>query len=124
MLAEVTADAAANGRDIPARAVAYLCRNLGASVSVEELADAVHVSRRTLHRAIVGALGCTPSELITAVRMREAERLLTVEDRLVKQVADDLGFASIPHFSRTFKRFHGYNPSEASRRSAIRAPTQ
>ena len=104
-------------RDLPGRAVAFLCRNLASRVTVEQLAAALFVSRRTLHRVIVDRLGCVPTELIAVVRMREAERLLTIEGRLVKQVADDLGFVSVPHFSRSFKRFYGYAPSEAARLS-------
>lgn len=99
-------------RDLASRAIAFLYRKLGENVSVSQLAADLHVSRRTLARQLAAALSCTPSELIVAVRMREAQRLLLVERQRVKEVAYSVGFASIPHFSRTFKRYFGCAPSE------------
>ena len=101
-------------RDVPTRAIAHVYHHLGESLSVEALSDALYVSRRTLQRAVAADLYCTPSELITAIRMREARRLLTVERRRVKEVAYAVGFVSVPHFSRTFKQHHGVPPSEAT----------
>jgi AraC-like DNA-binding protein len=44
--------------------------------------------------------------------MREAQRLLTREGLLVKDVALRLGFVSVSHFSRSFKHFFQVPPSE------------
>jgi AraC-like DNA-binding protein len=111
---QLVSSAAPRPRTRSGRAIARVCQSLEAGMTVDELAAALFVSRRTLHRAVVTEQGCTPSELIMAVRLREAKRLLLAEGRMVKNVAGAVGFPSVPHFSRTFKRFFGVAPSEAA----------
>lgn len=99
-------------RELCSHAIAFILRHLENPLTPAEVAAGLHVSLRTLQRAMATSLGCTPGEVITAVRMREAQRLLRVEGLLVKEVASRVGFASVSHFSRRFKGFYGVAPSE------------
>ncbi|HPC84274.1 MAG TPA: helix-turn-helix domain-containing protein [Thermoanaerobaculaceae bacterium] len=99
-------------REVRSRAIAYVIRHLDDPVTPAEVAAGVHVSLRTLQRALLTSLGCTPRELVMAVRMREAQRLLRVEGLLVKEVAARVGFVSASHFSRTYKHYYRVAPSE------------
>lgn len=86
---------------------AALHRNL----TPADLAGALCVSLRTLERGLAQTLACSPRQLILAVKMREARRLLRQGAR-VSEVAERLGFASAFHFSRRFKGFYHAAPSE------------
>jgi AraC-like DNA-binding protein len=85
--------------------------SIALNLTPRELADAVCVSLRTLERALAETLGCTPRQLILAMKMREAHRLLTQGAR-VGEVADRLGFVNAFYFSRRFKAFYHVAPSE------------
>lgn len=104
------------GRSLAEQAIVSIHAHLGQGVSVESLAAALHVSPRTLQRGLGHALGCTPRQLILAVRMREARRLLRVEGLPVKVVAARLGFADAYHFSHCFTAFYHVPPSRVRRR--------
>ncbi|HEY8964957.1 MAG TPA: AraC family transcriptional regulator [Candidatus Methylacidiphilales bacterium] len=54
----------------------------------------------------------SPYRYLLRRRMIEAADRLAVPGSLVKQVAEDLGFADPFHFSRVFKAFHQVAPSE------------
>ncbi len=100
-------------RSLAEQAIVAVHDRLESGVSPAQLAAALHVSLRTLERGLATYLACTPRQLILAMRMREARRLLAAGDHLVKDVAYRLGFADAYHFSRSFKSFYHVAPSSA-----------
>jgi len=96
--------------DLVVRSVATIRRNLRRKLTVGELASDVAASTRTLQRAFKERLGCTPGELIVAIKMREARKLLQ-QGKRVAQVACELGYDDPNHFSRRFKSYCGKPPS-------------
>jgi AraC-like DNA-binding protein len=93
------------------QAVLRVHEGLAANLTPAELADTLCVSLRTLERGLAQTLACSPRQLILAVKMREARRLLRQGAR-VGEVAERLGFVSAFHFSRRFKEFYHVPPSE------------
>ena len=77
-----------------------------------QLADDLFISLRTLERGLAEVFDCSPSRLITAMKMREARRLLETGDYRVNEVASRLGFSSPFYFSRRFRTFFGSSPSK------------
>ncbi len=77
-----------------------------------QLADDLFISLRTLERGLAEVFDCNPSQLITAMKMREARRLLETGDYRVNEVASRLGFSSPFYFSRRFRTFFGVSPSK------------
>jgi transcriptional regulator GlxA family with amidase domain len=98
------------------RAVIHVRAHLEEGHTVAGLADVLHVSPRTLERGLKDALGCTPRELILALRMGEARRLLETGALRVNEVGYRVGFDSPEHFSRRFREFHGIAPSAVARK--------
>lgn len=86
--------------------------HLTENVTPNAISDELYVSLRTLERGLAVALDCTPSQLILAMKMREARRLLESGECRVAEVAERLGFANAFHFSRRFKSFYRVSPSE------------
>ena len=75
--------------------------------SVDDLARALHMSRRSLERALSGE-GLTASALFEDERRRLAEAWLP--HLSVDEVADRLGYSDARAFARAFKRWTGVPP--------------
>ena len=77
----------------------------------KELAELLGLGTRQLQRRFRDALGCRPKDWLDRQRSVAALRGLAEADA-IKEVAYDLGFKQLSHFSRWFKRLHGCTPSE------------
>ena len=97
------------------QAVALVHARIRENLSPADLADELAISLRTLERGLAVELGCTPRQLILALKMREARRLLETGQVRVNEVATRLGFATPSHFSRSFRMFFHVPPSTVVR---------
>ncbi|MGM0580879.1 MAG: helix-turn-helix domain-containing protein [Bacteroidota bacterium] len=80
---------------------------------VEELADAIGLSRSQLHRKLKSATGQSISQFIREYRLEKARKLLLQEDFSAAEVAYKVGFNSPSYFSKAFHDYFGYTPGEA-----------
>ena len=76
----------------------------------ERLAGLCGVSIRTLQRHFALKARDTITAWLQRIRLHEAYRRLKAGSR-VKEVAYDLGFTQLSHFSLVFKKAHGISPS-------------
>ena len=104
------------------QAIALVHSKIEARLSPTELAGELAISLRTLERGLSAELGCTPRQLISAMKMREARRMLVSGKYRVNEVAMRLGFTTPSHFSRNFRTFYRTPPSELARRARTSAP--
>src|SRR5437867_8926625 len=74
-----------------------------ATYQVKALAHQCEVSLRQLERYFVNRFRSRPHAWLNRLRMREACKLL-LKGYLIKQIALELGFKQVTHFSRVFKR--------------------
>jgi AraC-like DNA-binding protein len=79
---------------------------------VEELSQALSMSRKNLHRKIKALTGQTPSLFIRVIRLQEAKILLESGDYTVQEAAYRVGFNSATYFSTCFSAQFGYAPSD------------
>ena len=79
-------------------------------LSIEQVADRLHMSDRTLKRQLA-AENTSFSTLVDEVRYRHATSLLSRTDYSLEQIADELGYSDVANFSRAFKRWSGRSPS-------------
>lgn len=86
--------------------------------SVDELAEACHLSRATFARHFVKVAGMTPGEMLMRIRMARAVQWLRKDTRSVAIIAEEVGYQSEAAFSRAFSRFYGNAPGEFRRRQA------
>lgn len=80
--------------------------------SVEELAKELNTSKSTLIRKLKPLTEQTPVEMIGEYRLKKADEMLRTMDLPVKEVAFKTGFSSPYYFSRKYKEFFGYPPSQ------------
>jgi AraC-like DNA-binding protein len=70
------------------------------------LGQLCHVSPRFLEREFQKYFGVSPAAWLESHRKRRAEQLALAGWR-AKEIADDLGYKQLSHFSRKFKETHG-----------------
>jgi transcriptional regulator GlxA family with amidase domain len=98
-------------------ALAYAKRNLHTALSVEQLADAAHLSPRQFSRAFREETGQSPAKAVENLRV-EAARLMMEDGRHpIDVVARETGFADRERMRRAFLRAFG-QPPQAIRRNA------
>lgn len=82
--------------------------------SVEQLSNALFLSRSQLHRKLKALTGQTASEFLRNYRLKKALELLRQPGLSIGEVSHKVGFGSPQYFATKFKERYGYSPSEAS----------
>jgi transcriptional regulator GlxA family with amidase domain len=90
----------------------YVTEHISDALSIEELAKAVSVSRRTFSRLFAKYAKVTPSAFVEQVRVDTARRLLEETDAPLKTVAFKCGFHSTTHMRTTFSRRLNVTPKQ------------
>lgn len=72
--------------------------------TVKEYADKLNVSTKTLSNYVAECSEYSPLELINNRVILEAKRMLRYSDKMVKQIASELGFDDPSYFNKFFKR--------------------
>lgn len=94
------------------RCVELTHKNLSnTSFTVDQFADEIGVSRKTLLRKFKELSGKSPSDFIRYIRMTQAAQLLREKGIRVNEVALMVGYEDSNRFSSAFKQFHGCSPS-------------
>ncbi len=79
--------------------------------NVDTLANALNMSRSSLHRKIKGVSELTPNELILLIKLKKAAAYIQ-EGARVNEVCFLVGFNSPSYFSKAFKKQFGVSPTE------------
>lgn len=90
--------------------------------SVEAVADALHMSERTLKRQLAQE-GTTFSDILEDIRRQMAVRLLDENERSIERIAEELGYSDVANFNRAFKRWTGTTPGQYRRTRSEQSPT-
>jgi AraC-like DNA-binding protein/ligand-binding sensor domain-containing protein/signal transduction histidine kinase len=80
-------------------------------LDVDQMAQALYVSRSSLYRELREHLHCSPMDLLMRIRLDEAARLLADEALTIQAVAEAVGFRRQSHFTRRFTAHFGESPS-------------
>jgi AraC-like DNA-binding protein len=90
--------------------VVFLRLRENPGISVEQLAQAVNISRRQLGREFQANFGVSPREFLNRRRLEEARQLLENTDAPLNEIARQTGFADVSYFNRLFKSTFGVPP--------------
>ncbi len=94
------------------KALLYMNENYGNSdIKIAEIANVCHISEIYLRKLFEKELGMSPYKKILEIRMNAA-RLLAKEKRSVKEIATSVGYSDVFQFSRAYKKYFGYSPSQ------------
>lgn len=89
----------------------YLTQNLHRNVTLEELADELFFSVSYVKTAFKKHTGTTVMRAFTSMKIDRAKKLIKRGSSFSK-IANDLGFSSLQHFSKTFTKEVGATPME------------
>ena len=101
------------------QAVSFMRHNAYRPLSIDEIADAVPMTRRTLERKFKETFGRTPLAEINRLRLARAKQLLAHTDHSTAQIAESCGFETAGYLSTWFRKQVGVTPLKY--RSATRA---
>jgi AraC-like DNA-binding protein len=85
-------------------------------IALDDLADDVNLSRRSLTRRFRTVCGTSPLAYQKELRIRAAEMMLRSTDLQIQQIAIEVGFGDVFQFSKAFRHHTGRTPSEERRR--------
>ena len=98
-------------KDVMAAARRYIDEHFASpELSVSILAERVGVSEVYFRRLFKSQYGVSPIKYITAVRLKQATRLMKYPFLTLDECATQSGFSSLQYFSRIFKQEIGISP--------------
>ncbi|MGB4116371.1 MAG: helix-turn-helix domain-containing protein [Polaromonas sp.] len=97
----------------------WLKHRLAAPYDLEALAQAFHVSSRTLLRRVKAETGQSPLALLQQARIDKAKKLLSNTTQSVAQITEDVGYSDVATFSRLFARQVSETPAKYRRRCTL-----
>ena len=95
------------------RIVSYMEDNLGNSdLTIDDIAQAVAMSRTSLHRKMKQLVGTSPMEFLREARIRKAAKMLATTTKNISEIAYQCGFSDPKYFSKCFRQTLGDTPTE------------
>lgn len=93
-------------------AVRFIHGHLSEPLSLEIIAEHLHISASHLSRTFKKVCGESLTEYINHVRIEKAKEYLLRQDILAYEAADLVGYHDATYFSSIFKKYTGVSPTE------------
>lgn len=93
-------------------ALEYIRENSREKLRLSDVADQVYVSQWHLSKLLNKHTGKTFSDILNGARMDQSKELLKDPSLRICDVAEQVGFQDLAHFSRVFKKMEGMSAGE------------
>jgi AraC-like DNA-binding protein/ligand-binding sensor protein len=90
----------------------FMADHHGEDLELADVARAVNMSTFYFCKTFKKATGITFTDYLSRVRVEKAKEMLVNPNARVSEVAFEVGFQSLTHFNRTFRRLLGQSPSD------------
>ena len=100
------------GNFIVKNALSYIEENCTEKLKLADVAEKTYVSQWHLSKLLNRYTGKSFSDLLNHVRIEKAKRLLEDPSLRIGDVAEQVGFLGVAHFSRVFKKQEGISANE------------
>jgi YesN/AraC family two-component response regulator len=94
------------------KAKAFIEQNHAEDLSLGTVAKAVNTSTFYFCKMFKKATGINFTEYVSRVRIEKSKNLLLNPNLRVSEIAYEIGFQSLTHFNRVFKKIVGQSPTE------------
>ncbi len=94
------------------RAKQFVNDHCGDDLSLGQVAATVHMSSFYFCKMFKKTTGMNFTEFVARARTEKARNLLLNPNLRISEIAYEVGFQSLTHFNRTFKRIVGQSPTE------------
>ena len=98
------------------KVIDYIETNLDLDLSLQELANLVHMSPHYFSTLFKQSTGLTPHKYVIEARVDRAKKLLLQMKMPIADIAQQVGFANQSHLNLNFKRLVGVTPKQFSQR--------
>ncbi len=98
--------------DMISRVILYMQDHLTETISVQQLADMVYVSKSYLSRAFKQKTGLSLMEYLNSLRMEAAKAMLAASNMNTEEIAYRTGYHSTKFFYRAFRAYTGMSTRE------------
>lgn len=95
--------------------VSYIYENYGDKLTLEDIAKAGHVSKRTCGNIFLKYQNKTPIEFLTEYRLRKSIELMMNTDMTILEICLNVGFSGASYYAETFRKYFGKTPVEYRR---------
>lgn len=102
----------ASGSFIVKNAMTYIKANYTKKLTLGEVAEKTYVSQWHLSKLLNRHTGQSFSDILNHVRIERAKELLQDPSLRIGEIAEQVGFLDIAHFSRVFKKQEGISANE------------
>lgn len=93
-------------------AIQYLEEHYAEKITLSDLAEKVYVSQWHLSKLLNKHMNQSFSEILNTIRMNKAKELLEIPSLRIGDVAEEVGFLDVAHFSKVFKKMEGISANE------------
>jgi len=90
----------------------YIEKNLSRPLNNETLANVLHFHPNHFIRFFKASVGVSPMRYINKLRMEKAKKMLVTSYMSVTEIGEKVSYSNVFHFSKAFKQYMGYSPSE------------
>ncbi|HYE21977.1 MAG TPA: helix-turn-helix domain-containing protein [Verrucomicrobiae bacterium] len=94
----------------------YIEENYAGKITVDELADKLHLTRRTFERRFKKCTHCSVIEYLQKVRIEASKKELEAGRKSIDEIITEVGYSDAQTFRDIFKRFTGTTPVEYKNR--------
>ena len=95
-----------------AKARVFIREYQAESISLHRIADTLNVSTFYFCKMFKKATGLNFTEYVSRVRVEKARNLLLNPNLRISEIAYEVGFQSLTHFNRVFKKITGQSPTD------------
>lgn len=90
----------------------YIHNNFSNNVTLEDIAETVHISKSECCRCFKKYLRMSPFEYLMQYRIIEASSILKNTNKSISEIMNLVGFNDASYFTKIFKRFTKYTPTQ------------
>lgn len=99
-------------------ALQYIENHYTESITLDDIANSIHLSRSECCRCIKRCMNMTPFEYLLQFRIQKAAQLLSNNKKplSIAELASAVGFNSCSYFNKLFRKYMGCSPSQYKKR--------
>lgn len=102
----------AAGSFIVNNAIQYMREHYNEKITLSDLAEKIYVSQWHLSKLLNRHMGKNFSEILNSIRIEKAKELMKDPSLRIGDIAEQVGFLDMAHFSRVFKKLTGIPANE------------
>ncbi len=98
--------------DAVQRAFDFIDENISSDITLDDIANHVHLSKIYFHKIFTVSAGVTPHQYLINKRIANAKNLFLTTDKSFADIAQECGFTSQSYMNYIFKKECGMTPTE------------